>query len=172
MATWSSSAEDLLLSSFNGIIQAVKSNRPAIQQIMAGTTCRIIGLLYSAQQAPRFTNTQGENVIEKAIVRFQARYATQIDVQELAKELGTSYRSFRSHFTRHTGMSPHQYLIEMRILRGRNLLAETDYKVKEVASQVGFQDEHYFSRLFRSRMGVSPGEWRTRSKTLPDKAKP
>lgn len=159
---WKSNAEDLLYASFTGAIQAVKASRPAIQQIMAGAASQIIGLLYSAQQSTPAIKPN-ENVVEKAIVRFQADLASNFSMQDLSREIGVSYRSFRSIFTRHTGMSPHQYLLELRILRARNLLAETDCKIKEVAAKAGFEDEHYFSRLFRSRIGVSPREWRIRS---------
>ena len=74
----------------------------------------------------------------------------------LAKELGVSYSWFRHTFTAHTGLSPHQYLLEFRLVRARNLLVETELSIKEIARQTGFKDELYFSRLFRQRLNLSP----------------
>jgi AraC-like DNA-binding protein len=163
-AVWQSNSEAFLLASFSGIMEAVRANRPAIQQIMAGTTSHIIGLLYSAQQSSPSGSLPSQNVIETAIMRLQADLATDVNIQTLARDLGVSYGSFRSTFARHTGMSPHQYLMELRILRARNLLTETGCRVKEIAMQSGFKDEHYFSRLFRARVGVSAVQWRAKSR--------
>ena len=52
-------------------------------------------------------------------------------MKSLAQELGVSYSWFRSTFTAHTGLSPHQYLLELRIVRARSLLTEAEFSVKE-----------------------------------------
>jgi transcriptional regulator GlxA family with amidase domain len=54
--------------------------------------------------------------------------------------------------------------LELRLVRARNLLAETEYSIKEIATQTGFGDEHYFSRLFRQKLNCTPSEWRARSR--------
>jgi AraC-like DNA-binding protein len=74
-----------------------------------------------------------------------------------------SYSSFRHTFRQHTGSSPHQYLLELRLVRARNLLTQTAQSVKEIAEQVGFEDEHYFCRFFKVKEGMTPGQWRSRS---------
>jgi transcriptional regulator GlxA family with amidase domain len=63
-------------------------------------------------------------------------------------------------FAHHTGLSPHQYRLQVRLGRARTLLSETALSVKEVAFRCGFESEHYFSRLFRRKTGVAPGRWR------------
>jgi AraC-like DNA-binding protein len=87
-----------------------------------------------------------------------------LDMQLLAGELGVSYSSFRHTFTAHTGLSPHQYLLEFRLVRARSLLAESELSVKEIATQTGFEDEFYFSRLFRQKLNFTPSQWRRRSR--------
>jgi len=78
--------------------------------------------------------------------------------------LGVSYSWFRKTFAAHTGLSPHQYLLEFRIVCARNLLTGTELSVKEIATQTGFEDEHYFSRLFRQKLNCAPRQWRDRSR--------
>jgi AraC-like DNA-binding protein len=157
-------AEDTVLATFTRIMQSIRGNRPALQQILAGATANLVGLFYSAQQAQPAAEAQSPNAIELAITRIQNEYADDLNMKALAQELGVSYSWFRSTFTAHTGLSPHQYLIEFRIVRARGLLRETELPVKEIAMQTGFEDEHYFSRLFRQKLNLSPSQWRGRSR--------
>jgi AraC-like DNA-binding protein len=157
-------AEETMLFSYNAMIQAIKTNRPALQQIMAGVATHLLGLFFSAQQAQAEPESHNPNAIESAITRIQRDLAQELDMKALAQELGVGYSWFRGTFARHTGLSPYQYLLETRMLRARSLLAETDLSVKEIAQQTGFEDQHYFSRLFRQRLNLTPSAWRNRSR--------
>ena len=156
-------AEDTVLATFNRISQSIRANRPALQQILAGATDNLMGLFYSAQQAQPAADAQNANVIENAITRIQNEFASELDVKLLARDLGVSYSWFRHTFAAHTGLSPHQYLLEFRLVRARSLLAETELSIKEIATQTGFEDEFYFSRLFRQKLNLTPSQWRNRS---------
>jgi len=158
------SAEDTVLATFSRMIQSIRANRPALQQILAGATDNLMGLLYSAQQAQPAQDAQNTNAIESAITRIQNEFASNLNMKLLARELGVSYSWFRHTFTAHTGLSPHQYLLEFRIVRARNLLAESEFSIKEIATQTGFEDEFYFSRLFRQKLNLSPTQWRNRNR--------
>jgi AraC-like DNA-binding protein len=157
-------AEDTVLATFSRMMQSIRANRPALQQILAGATHNLMGLIYSAQQAQPAADTQIANVIERAIARIQSEFERELDMRRLAQELGVSYSWFRHRFTTHTGLSPHQYLLELRLVRARNLLAETEFSIKEIAMQTGFEDEFYFSRLFRQKLNLSPSQWRSRGR--------
>ena len=155
--------EDTVLATFSRMMQSIRANRPALQQILAGATDNLMGLFYSAQQAQSTADTQNSNVIELAIARIQNEFERALDMKLIAQELGVSYSRFRHTFTVHTGLSPHQYLLELRLVRARSLLAETRLSIKEVALQSGFEDELYFSRLFRQKLNLTPSQWRNRS---------
>jgi AraC-like DNA-binding protein len=157
-------AEDTVVATFSRVMHAIRANRPALQQILAGATANLLGLFYSAQQAHPAGETQNTNIIESAIARIQNEYAGELNMKLLARELGVSYRWFRGTFAAHTGLGPHQYLLELRLVRARNLLAETQFSVKEIAMQTGFEDEHYFSRLFQQKLNLTPSQWRNRSR--------
>ena len=86
----------------------------------------------------------------------------------LARELGVSYSWFRHTFAAHTGLSPHQYLLEFRLVRARSLLTETEFSVKEIATQTGFEDEFYFSRLFRQKLNLTPASGAAAAVVMPD----
>jgi AraC-like DNA-binding protein len=153
--------EELLLSAFAGVMDAVHANRPALQQVMAGLALYILSLLYSSQQPGQSSRRNVGAAIHEAMRRMTDSHGqTQIDIRALARELNVSYTWFRRMFTQHTGLSPHQYWLQIKISRARTLLTDTDLTVKEIAYQSGFASEHYFCRLFKAKTGITPVRWR------------
>jgi AraC-like DNA-binding protein len=61
---------------------------------------------------------------------------------------------------RRTGRTVQEWIIERRMVEARELLAETDLPVGEVARRVGIPDAGYFSRLFSRAHGGTPRQWR------------
>ena len=155
-------AEDTVLATFSRMIQSIRASRPALQQILAGATDNLMGLFYSAQQTQPVADAQNANAIELAIARIQNEFERDLNMKLVAQELGVGYSWFRHTFAIHTGLSPHQYLLELRLVRARSLLVETQLSVKEIAMQTGFGDEFYFSRLFRQKLNLTPSQWRNR----------
>jgi AraC-like DNA-binding protein len=156
--------EDELLGLFNRVMEATHSNRPALQQIMAGITGWILALLYSAQQSRLAGDDHALHIIHNATLRMREAGEAPVCLPDLARELNVSYSWFRKAFAHHTGLSPHQYLIETRLTKARDLLAKTSLTTKEVALQSGFEDAQYFCRLFRRKVGTTPGAWRQRAR--------
>jgi AraC family L-rhamnose operon transcriptional activator RhaR len=56
------------------------------------------------------------------------------------------------------------YLRQLRICHAQYLLQHTERMVSEVAMQCGFEDSNYFSVVFNREMGMTPGQWRHRSR--------
>ncbi|HTB84770.1 MAG TPA: AraC family transcriptional regulator [Candidatus Sulfotelmatobacter sp.] len=163
-AVFKISPEDTVLATFSRVGQSVRANRPALQQILAGAITNLMGLVYSTQQTQPAAESQNVNNIELAIAHMQNALAPGLDLELLAKKLGVSYSWFRKAFVAHTGLSPYQYLLELRLVRARRLLVETEFSVKEIAMQTGFKDQFYFSRHFRRKMNLTATEWRRRSR--------
>lgn len=83
----------------------------------------------------------------------------------LAKLTGFSEVHFRKQFTRLYGMPPHRYILELRIRRAMQLLADGILSVSAVAEQCGFSSVYHFSRAFKCRVGIPPNEY-TRNNRL------
>lgn len=154
--------EDLLLGAFSSVIDAIHAGRPALQQVAAGATLYILSLLYSAQQPGQEGRQDVTRAIHEAMRRMADATQETPPLPELAHRLGVSYTWFRRTFVHHTGLSPHQYRLQLRIGRARALLSETSLTVKEIAFRSGFESEHYFCRFFKRKTGVTPGLWRRR----------
>ncbi|MFZ2639667.1 MAG: AraC family transcriptional regulator [Verrucomicrobiia bacterium] len=156
--------EDAVLGVFNGIVDAIKTHPPALQQVLAGLTAHLLALLYSTAQASLAGDTRAVAAIDEAVRLMHGDPKARFDLPELARRLHVSYTWFRRTFAQQTGMGPHQYLLQLRIARARSLLAGSNWPVKEIAAQSGFESEYYFCRVFKKKTGLTPGAWRDQSR--------
>jgi AraC family transcriptional regulator, arabinose operon regulatory protein len=77
-------------------------------------------------------------------------------VGELARRAALSRAQFTRRFVARTGLPPARYVVQARIERARQLLAETDASVTDVAITLGYKDIAHFSRQFKQHTGYSP----------------
>jgi two-component system response regulator YesN len=96
------------------------------------------------------------DLIEKYI---SARLAEPLSLQGLCDHFGVSQTYISRMFRKYTGHSFINYLTLHRIEKAKSLFARKDILIKDAAALVGFTDQFYFSRVFRSVTGVSPSEW-------------
>ncbi|MBW4634560.1 MAG: AraC family transcriptional regulator [Iphinoe sp. HA4291-MV1] len=80
----------------------------------------------------------------------------------MAQEVGMSQYHFARLFKQSTGLSPYQYVMHCRIERAKILLLQSQLKISEIASQVGFADQSQFTRHFKRLLGVTPKEIRAK----------
>lgn len=83
-----------------------------------------------------------------------------VDFEEVAARLGLSYDAFRRRFSRSFGVSPFQYHSRRVIDRACEMVQQGDMSNREIAEQLNFCDEFYFSRRFKKLTGRSPTEFR------------
>ncbi len=82
------------------------------------------------------------------------------DYESVAGECGVSLRTLRERFRRLCGTPLHHYAVTRRLARARGLLGDTDMPIKAVAHELGYEDVYYFTRQFRTHVGVTPGQYR------------
>ena len=78
----------------------------------------------------------------------------------LAEKCGISEVYFRQLFRERFGISPRQYILELRMQKARQLLTESRLPVQSVAEQCGFTNPYHFSRAFRQATNRTPTEYR------------
>jgi len=91
--------------------------------------------------------------------------ADQLSIGTLSKRVNLSATRLRQLFKRETGRSPMQYLKDLRMQKSENLLSSTFPSIKEITLLVGARDVSYFVRDFKKNFGVTPSEFRGRSRT-------
>jgi AraC-like DNA-binding protein/ligand-binding sensor protein len=103
------------------------------------------------------------DVILRAMSYIRRNFTEKVSLEEVADEVSLSPTYFSRLFKEEAGQSFKVYLNDLRIGEAKNLLAETDLPLIEIASRVGFEDQSYFSRVFRNVVGISPGRFRRTS---------
>lgn len=98
--------------------------------------------------------------VRRACTRMMQDAAAAFDSQAFARSQGMSHTSFRRHFKAVTGVSPLQFLLDLRLRRATHLLRHTTQPVKLIGQTCGFEDPYHFSKLFRKRTGRSPSSVR------------
>jgi AraC family transcriptional regulator len=83
-----------------------------------------------------------------------------LSVGELAAIAQMSRYHFGRLFKQSTGLSPHQYVLQCRIEKAKQLLAQLELPIAEVYQQVGFQSQSHFTKVFRRHTGVTPKAYR------------
>lgn len=104
--------------------------------------------------------------INQAVELIETNYSRSLQVTELADQLGLSRSYFCRSFKRQTGQSPQDFIITHRMEKAAQLLAESNLSQKEIARQVGYPDVYAFSRMFKRRFGVAPGQYKRTSQRI------
>ena len=86
------------------------------------------------------------------------------DVREMAKALYVSYRQLSRVFKKATGKGIIQYYNDQRMQYAAKRLDESEISIRELAEQLGFENESYFYVRFQKSMGVSPGAYRRKKR--------
>jgi AraC-like DNA-binding protein/ligand-binding sensor protein len=87
-------------------------------------------------------------------------YTRKISLQEISAAAGLSAPYFSTIFKEEMGENLSSYLNRLRVEKARHMLAETDFTLNEIASACGFEDQSWFSKIFKSFTGISPGKYR------------
>ncbi|MFC5449304.1 response regulator [Paenibacillus aestuarii] len=101
-----------------------------------------------------------ESVVETCIQYIDEHYMEDLSLDTVAAHFFFSPNYLGVMLKNHLGVTFSKYLSDVRIKKGIELLQNSDKKVYEVASQVGFKDDKYFYRVFKSKFGMTPDEYR------------
>ncbi len=89
-------------------------------------------------------------------------------LQDAAAAVGMSNSRFSTVFAQESGKTFTEYLTWLRIEKAKELLLTTDRRSSQIALEVGYNDSHYFSYLFKKNVGMTPGEFRAGGVNRPD----
>ncbi|WP_061238768.1 AraC family transcriptional regulator [Ectopseudomonas composti] len=127
---------------------------------------RISRSLHWRQQLPG--NPQIPSVALRARDYLHAHFHENIGLDELARVCGVDRFRLSRAFKAAFGIAPHGYLIQLRLVRARRLLA-LGTTPADVASDLGFADQSHLGRWFRRANGVTPGAYRNLCTKLQDR---
>ncbi|GGE68622.1 helix-turn-helix domain-containing protein [Priestia taiwanensis] len=106
---------------------------------------------------------ESENIA--IIIRYmQQSYHTQLTAIDIANHFGIERRKLTYLFEKQMGMTPNEYLTDLRIQKAGVLLRTSDLTMAEIAERVGYTDYFYFSRVFKKVTSLSPSDFRKHMK--------
>jgi AraC family transcriptional regulator len=149
-----------------GIREALTAPDPAstvyADQLARGLGARLLRAHSnrSPQQAepPRggLTRTQ----LARAIEFMDANLGERLALGEVAGAVGLSPAHFIRQFKARTGVTPHKYLVRLRLERAKRLLRETDSSIAQIAFECGFSHQEHMTRFFGQLAGTTPAVFR------------
>lgn len=154
-----------LLGSFRLLVQEALSSA-------AGTThavdaaARLVAVEFHRliTSAARGTSPRMHPAVVGARRLLDERFDEAWTVPRLAAMVGLSPNHLSQVFRRDVGQTPHRYLMDRRLERARELLAQSQLGISELAGQLGFASGSHLARSFRAAEGMSPTEYRRRAR--------
>lgn len=135
--------------------------------ILAGAGRLLLASMAKGNEAQAAADTIAVGV-QRVAEAMESRIHEHPGIADWARIFGGSRSHFQRQFKHFTGHSPNEYFLRLKIQKASSLLAGTTMLVSEIASQLGFPDPFYFSRLFRRMTGCSARTYRALARRQPD----
>ncbi len=127
---------------------------------MVSLIYKIVSLIQSAEKIEYLPHSVS-NKLDPAMDYIANHFHNaSLKISDLAALCEMSERYFSQIFSAYYGLTPKQYILNMRMEMARSLLSNGRSTIKEIAEQCGFSNAYYFTRLFHETVGLSPTEYR------------
>ena len=150
-------------SSIGGMVKREGISEYRIQKLKRDLELFLIDVYRSEGLLERNTPKTKKELREEqflGIVEFlRNRLGENLTVEDIARGAAMSISKLKLMFREYTGGGPIDYFIDMKLDKSKELIRMGFYNLTEVAEALSFSSLHYFSRLFKARVGMSPTEW-------------
>lgn len=117
--------------------------------------------LYTIMKIYHTQHAEGQTAhVHKALAFIEEQLEHDVSLQQVAKHVHLHPNHLSEVFKKSTGMTFGDFVIRKKMSRAMEILAVSPAKVSEVASQVGYEDVKYFSKIFKKYTGKTPSEFR------------
>ncbi len=136
-----------------------------IDSIVAGArVMNLLTLIYrdlTQTAEPAVENNSQHELIQAARRYIERNFALQLRLEDIAVHLRVSPFHLSRVFSQESDFSLFEYLTEVRINEAKKLLRDGRLLVSEVAERTGYDNGNYFAKVFRRKVGISPGKYRS-----------
>jgi AraC-like DNA-binding protein/ligand-binding sensor protein len=145
---------------------AMEVNNYSLRQVQeAGTIEELTDILHAivkriSRQIASFQGIRHGAALRKAEQFIRENYTRKISLREIAGVSGLSAPYFSTIFKEEMGENLSKYLNRLRVERAAHLLLETNLSLNEIAGACCFEDQSWFSKIFKAHTGISPGKYR------------
>ena len=100
------------------------------------------------------------DIVEQLYRYILTNFTKEVDVNAFSRSHGYHPVYLITQFTKIQKISPSKLVTQLRMKQAKEMLLSTDLSLKDIADAVGYYDVSYFSRVFKEREGISPGNFR------------
>ncbi len=151
--------DDRLLHAYVTLLDRLFAEPIGFEQLLAASAMEILATMLAVVRTQ-----QADGQYHELICRAKSLLETQSGDIPSIENLATSFNLSPTHFHRifkqHTGLSPYQYYLELRMERAKQMLHGTKMSIKEISVALAFENPFHFSRAFKRKTGMSPSQWR------------
>jgi YesN/AraC family two-component response regulator len=108
--------------------------------------------------------SNGYRVFKESIKHIRANFTEKIHIPFLAKLEGLSNSRYITLFRKEMGKTPSEYIRELRLAKACDLLLTTNMPISLVGNLSGYNDQYFFSKIFKKHIGTSPQIYRKNNK--------
>ncbi|MFA7566076.1 MAG: AraC family transcriptional regulator [Alkalispirochaeta sp.] len=148
-----------VMADYEQIVRLCRQQPPGFQVRLGAIVLQLLAHIHSIETTSH-TDVGDSELVQTVRMIMQEQIDTGIEIPEIARTAGVAYTHLLEVFRKYTGLTPYQYFLQMRILRAKELLQDPNISVKEVAAMMQFENQYYFSRLFKKKTGMAPSEWK------------
>jgi AraC-like DNA-binding protein len=148
-----------LIRLFNRALDVVRNGLKSSQVYLSGMLLHILGLIIAESKNNALARKEIQ-IVEQAKIIMNENVFVEVHLQEIASRLNMSYTTFRKNFKKYVGVSPARYFSELRLLKAKELLAETAYSIKEISYMLQFSSFEHFATMFKKATGITPKDFR------------
>lgn len=143
------------------IYQSFKSARHIRHLLVERTDEKTV--ILGSREMGEDTSEETSPVVSKAKLFMSQNYNNpNLMLQDVAKNVNMSNSRFSTVFSQETGQTFTEYLMFLRLNKAKELLRQTNTRSTQIASEVGYNDSHYFSYIFKKNFGLTPSEYRAK----------
>ena len=154
---------ETIIDLFQSIIEKTKHERSGYQPAVSGAALHLLGTCHSTVKQQTMGNQEEQSIIDRAMLLFRSNINNLYSAEQAANDLCIGYSSFRKLFKRYTNLSPGQYYLQLKIDKAKDLLSNSNLRIKEISIELNFESDFYFSKLFKEKTGFNPTDYRKRS---------
>lgn len=122
--------------------------------------------LFAPEPVAKHSSENYSPEVSQALAYIKNNYQHKISLASVSEHIGLSSGYLCRIFKEETGGSINAYINNLRMTEAGKLLKDQNSYIKEVAVSVGFEDQLYFSRLFKRYYGMTPSEYRAEHKKI------
>lgn len=147
-------------------MKAIQEDTPLNMELAMLHLKEVLILLYQfdgeekpAGQETTLQSHYDDTMLNEILVFIHNNVYASYTVEDLCQKFSISRSSLQALFRANLGMTPKQYISELKLNEAKKLISQHEHTISQVSDLLGFTSIHYFSRRFKSYFGIAPSEY-------------